>query len=295
MKVRGGERTFNFINNLILIIIGIICLYPIWFVLIASISAPGAINAGEVIFLPKGLNIDAYKGLLEKKSIWIGYRNTIFYTILGTVINLGVQIPCAYALSRSTLPGRSVINTMLVITMYFSGGMVPSFLLVNALGMYDTVWALVLPGAVRAYSIIVARSFFMSNVPESLYDSARIDGCGYTRFFMQIVLPLSKSIVAILSMFSIQTHWNSYMQPKIYLYSKNKFTLQQIVQQISAGLDSTLTALEGEDLVAFIAKFQEQQLMKYAVVVVSAAPLVLVYPLVQKYLIRGVMVGAVKG
>ncbi|MBQ8040404.1 MAG: carbohydrate ABC transporter permease, partial [Lachnospiraceae bacterium] len=230
----NGERVIDKTINLILIIIGIVSIYPIWFVLIASVSSPMAISAGEVVLFPKGLNIDAYKKLFAREDVWIGYRNSIFYTSLGTMINLVVQMPLAYALSRKTLPGRTVINTLLVITMYFSGGIIPSYLLISKLGLHDTVWALALPGAVSVYNVIVAKNFFAGNVPESLHDAACIDGCGYTHFFCRVVLPLSKSIMAIIAMFSIQGHWNSYLEPRMYLRTKSKYTLQQVVQSIAA-------------------------------------------------------------
>lgn len=290
----SGERVTNTVINLILIICGLIAIYPIWFTLIASISSPGEISAGKVLFLPKGLNVDAYKALLEKKELWVGYRNTILYTFLGTVIDLLAQLLCAYALSRKTLPGRKWINLFFVITMYFGGGMIPGFLLISKLGLYDSMWAIVLSGAVNVYNVMVAKSFFEGNIPESLFDAARIDGCSYTRFFTSVVLPLSKSIISILAMFSIQARWNNYMTPKIYLRSKDKYTLQQVIQQICASLNGSLSNMDSMDSEQYITMIREQQLMKYAVVIVSAAPLVLLYPLIQKYLITGVMVGAVK-
>lgn len=290
----SGERVTNAVINLILIVCGVIAIYPIWFTLIASISSPGAISTGEVLFLPKGINVDAYKALLAKKDLWIGYRNTIVYTFLGTMIDLFAQLLCAYALSRKTLPGNKWINLFFVITMYFGGGMIPSFLLISKLGLYDSMWSVILSGAVSVYNIMVARSFFAGNIPESLFDAARIDGCSYTRFFTSIVMPLSKSIIAILTMFSIQSRWNNYMTPMMFLQSRDKYTLQQVIQQICASLNSSLTNMDGIDMEQYVALVREQQLMKYAVVIVSAAPLVLLYPLIQKYLITGVMVGAVK-
>lgn len=289
-----GDHMTDVIINLILIICGIIAIYPIWFTLIASISSPGEISAGNVLLWPKGLNTDAYKALLEKKELWIGYRNTIFYTLVAVVLNLTVQLLCAYSLSRKTLPGRKWINLFFVITMYFGGGMIPSFVLNSKLGLYDTMWAIVIPGIVNVYNIMVAKSFFEGNIPESLFDAARIDGCSYTRFFTSVVLPLSKSIIAILAMFSIQATWNNYMTPKIYLRSKDKYTLQQVIQQICATLNGSLSNMEGMGTEEYVALIREQQLMKYAVVIVSAAPLVLLYPFIQKYLIKGVMLGAVK-
>lgn len=291
----NGDAVLDIVINLILVLCGIIAIYPIWFTLIASVSTPEAIVAGKVLLLPKGLNIDAYKGLLERKDLWIGYRNTIFYTVVGTLLHLSVQLMCAYALSRRSLPGRRVINLYFVITMYFSGGMIPGFLLISKLGLYDSMWAIILSGVVNVYNVMIARSFFEGNIPEALFDAARIDGCSYTRFFTSVVLPLSKSMISVLSLFLIQGHWNSYMTPRLYLRSSEKFTLQQVVQGICASVSSSLTNMEGVDSEEFIMLMREKQLLKYAVVVVSAAPLVFVYPFIQKYLVKGVMIGAVKG
>jgi len=295
VNYKNSEKIVNAGINLLLIIIGIAAIYPMWFVLIASVSSPGAIANGQVIFLPKGFHLDGYKALLEDKSVWIGYKNSIIYTFVGTILCLAVQIPAAYALSRKTLPGRRFINILLVITMYFSGGMIPSFLLINALGLYDSMWALVLPAAVSAFDMVIIRNYFENNIPNELYDAACIDGCGYFKFFFNIVLPLSTAIIAIVTMFSVQSHWNEYMNARLYIRSFGKRNLQQAVQAITATVDSSLSALETEDYDLFLAKMQEKQLLKYSVVVVAMVPLVMLYPFIQRYLIKGVMVGAVKG
>jgi len=295
VNYKNDEKIVNMVINLLLIFIGIAAIYPMWFVLIASVSSPGAIANGQVVFLPKGFNLDGYKNLLEDQSVWIGYKNSIIYTFVGTIVCLAVQIPAAYALSRKSLPGRKVINVMLVITMYFSGGMIPSFLLINTLGLYDSMWALVLPAAVSAFDMIIIRNYFENNIPNELYDAACIDGCGYFRFFFNIVLPLSAAIVAIVTMFSVQSHWNEYMNARLYIRSFDKRNLQQAVQAITATLDSTLSVLETQDYDLFLAKMNEKQLLKYSVVVVAMVPLIILYPFIQRYLINGVMVGAVKG
>lgn len=293
--IKNSDRKVDITIHVMLLIMGLIAVYPLWFVLIASVSSPYAISTGRVLLWPVGLNLSAYKELLDNKDIWLGYRNTILYTALGTMINLAVQIPCAYAMSRKTLPGRRFFNTVFVITMYFSGGMIPMFLLVTKLGMFNSPLALVLPGAMSAYNMIIARSYFESNVPEELYDAARIDGCSYTGFFYRVVLPLSKAIISIIAMYSIQLHWNAYMTPKIYLQSRELFTLQQIVKEITATVSSSLETVQSENFSQYVALLQQKQLLKYAIIVVSAAPLVALYPFIQKFLSKGVMVGAVKG
>lgn len=293
MKSGNYEKRVNLAIDFLLVLIGCVAIYPIWYVLIASVSSPAAISKGEVILLPKGLNFSAYETLFQNKQIWTGYRNSLLYTTVGTLLDLSVMIPCAYALSRRSLPGGSVLMKLFVFTMYFSGGMIPSYLLVNSLGMVNTPWALIVPSCVNVYNMIVARSFFLASIPEALFDAARIDGCNYTRFFFRVVLPLSPAVLAILALFSIQARWNAYLTPQIYIYSPNLRTLQQVIQGITANLDTTL--LETATVEQISRVVQEKQLLKYAVVIVGSLPLVILYPFVQKFFVKGIMVGAVKG
>lgn len=294
MKYRNGERMIDLSINIILVVIAVVSLYPIWYVLIASVSSPVAIGSGEVILWPKGFNVDGYRRLLDNKNIWIGYRNSILYTFAGTIVDLLVQIPAAYALSRSRLPGRRWLMTLFIITMYFGGGIIPKYLLLNSLGMLNSPIALILPSCVSVFNIIVARSFFEGSVPESLYDAARIDGCGYTRFFAKIVLPLSPAMIAIIALYCIQTHWNVYLTAEMYLFDRKYYTLQQVIRSITAKVDSSLMETNGNAL-EMLRLMQEKQLLKFSVIVVSIVPLVIIYPFVQKFFVRGVMVGAVKG
>ena len=216
-KKTGGEKIFDYTVNVLLIIVAVICIYPIWYVLIASVSSPTAIGNGEVILWPKGFNWNGYTRLMENKNIWRGYRNSILYTIAGTAVDFFVQIPVAYALSRKSLPGHRVIMALFVFTMYFGGGIIPTYLLINSLGMINSPIALIIPSCVSVFNIIVAKSFFEGNVPDSLYDAARMDGCGYTRFFVRVVLPLSPALLAIIALYSIQRHWNVYLNAEMYL------------------------------------------------------------------------------
>lgn len=287
------DRVTDIVINLILAVIAIVSIYPIWYVLIASVSSPSAISLGQVVLWPKGFNLSAYKSLLDNKLIWMGYRNTILYTFFGTLIDLVVQISAAYALSRPRLPGRKWIMTLFIITMYFSGGMIPKYMLLNSLNMINTPWALLIPGCANIFNIIVARSFFENNVPESLYDAARIDGCGYLRFFVKIVLPLSPAILAIIALYCIQGHWNTYLTAQMYIYDTELLTLQQVIRTITATLDASLS--DSMSATELVESMREKQLLKYSVIVVSVVPMVIVYPFVQKFFVRGVMVGAVKG
>ena len=293
MRIKSDpDKRFDRCVNILLFVAAVACLYPLWYVIIASVSSPTAIAEGKVLLWPKGFTTDGYTKLLNNKNIWRGYRNTILYTLAGTTLDLMIQIPVGYALSRKQLPGRGFIMTLFVITMYFSGGIIPKYLLLNSLGMINSPAALIVPSCVNAFNIIVAKSFFENNVPESLYDAARIDGCGYTRFFLQIVLPLSKAILAIIALYSIQFHWNVYLTAEMYLFDSEYYTLQQVIRNICASVDTSLS--EGMDAEELMRLIQEKQLLKYSVVVVSVIPLVIVYPFVQKFFVRGVMVGAVK-
>lgn len=287
------DRVVDVAINIILAIIAVVSIYPIWYVLIASVSSPSAISLGEVILWPKGFNLSAYKALLANKTIWIGYRNTILYTFFGTMLDLLVQISAAYALSRPKLPGRKWLMTMFIVTMYFSGGMIPKYMLLNSLNMVNSPLAMIIPGCANVFNIIVARSFFESNVPESLFEAARLDGCGYFRFFAKIVLPLSPAILAIIALYSMQGHWNAYLSAQMYIYDPDLYTLQQVIRTITATLDSSLS--ESMSAVEMIEQIREKQLLKYSVIVVSVVPMVMAYPFVQKFFVRGVMVGAVKG
>lgn len=292
-KHRDGDRATHFCMDISLFIIAVLALYPIYYVLIASVSDPSAISSGKVLLMPKGFNLSAYKKLLENESIWIGYRNSILYTSAAVLVDLFIQITTAFALSRERMPGRKFIMTLFVITMYFSGGMIPKYLLLNSLGLINTPLAMILPNCISAYNIIVAKNFFENNIPDSLYEAASIDGCGYIGYFVRIVIPLSKAILAIIALYSIQTHWNAYLTAQMYIYKSSLYTLQQVISSITATLDTSLveTMSTGE----YAAIMQTKQLIKYAVVVVSCIPLVIIYPFVQKFFVKGIMVGAVKG
>ncbi|MBE5866573.1 MAG: carbohydrate ABC transporter permease [Lachnospiraceae bacterium] len=292
-KKKSGEKVFDYTVNIILIIVAVVCIYPLWYVLIASFSSPTAIASGEVILWPKGFTLDGYTRVIENKNIWIGYRNSILYTIAGTAVDFLIQIPVAYALSRKSLPGHRIIMALFVFTMYFSGGIIPKYLLLNSLHMINSPIALIIPSCVNVFNIIIAKSFFEGSVPDSLYDAARIDGCGYTRFFARIVLPLSPALLAIIALYCIQRHWNVFLDAEMYMIDSKYYTLQQVIRNITAKLDANLMeVMEGTELMRMM---QEKQLLKYSVVVVSVVPLVIIYPFVQKFFVRGVMVGAVKG
>ena len=293
IKRTNGDTVTDVVINTILFLVAVVCLYPVWYVLIASVSSPSAISLGEVVLWPKGFNLFGYQALLDNKTIWIGYRNSILYAFFSTLLALIVELPAAYALSRPQLPGRKWIMTLFIITMYFSGGMIPQYMLLNSLGMINNPLALIVPCGASVFNLIVARRFFESNIPETLLEAARIDGGGYCRFFAKIVVPLSPAIIAIIALYCMMGSWNAFLTPQQYIYSPNLKTLQQVIRTITATLDSSLSA--DMDVTELITQMQQKQLLKFSVIVVSVVPMVAVYPFVQKFFVKGVTVGAVKG
>ena len=298
MLQERGDRAFNVLINAFLILAAIITLYPLWYVVIASVSHPSAITLGKVFLWPVEFTLKGYELLLENERIWVGYRNTIFYTAGATALQMIVQISCAFALTRRDLPGRRALNLFFVFTMYFSGGMIPSYLLMYELGWLDNPIVMIVPGAMSVYNMIVARSFFMGSIPESLFDAARIDGCSYIRFFIQVVLPLSGAMLAIIALFNMQVTWNAYLNAQMYLITPEYQTLQQIIQQIvsqataigdGASLGGDISAEQMNEMIF------RRQLLTYCVIFVASAPMIAIYPFIQKFFVKGIMVGAVKG
>lgn len=291
-KKRKKFTKFDIILYSLSIIVLILILYPIYFVVTASFSNPTAVASGNVWLWPKGFTLEGYTELLKHKDIWIGYKNTILYTIAGTAIGVFVNITAAYTLSRKDFVGRKFFMLLFVFTMFFNGGLIPTFLTIKNFGLYDNFWVIVLPFSVSAFNIIVARTFFQNSIPETLWDQARIDGCGNIRYFVQIVLPLSKAIVSVLGLWIAVGQWNSYFNALIYLKSSDLHPLQLILRNILI-TNNMQTAL-GSGEAAQIA-LRRANLMRYSVIVVSTLPIMCVYPFVQKYFNKGVMIGAVKG
>ena len=291
--ILNSDRAFDGAVNIFLIIIGIVCLYPIWFVIIASVSSPNAIGLGQVFLLPKGLNFEGYTKLVQNKDIWIGYKNSLIYTACSLIADLFVQIPCAYALSRKELPLKKLFMIIFTIPLYFSGGIIPKYLLLSQLGMINKPISLILPSCISCFNLIVARSYFAGTIPDSLFEAAKLDGCGYLRYFIQIVLKLSGPIIAIIALYSLQTHWNSYLEPVMYLYDPSKYTLQQVLRSITASLVTSLN--EFATLDELVKASQETELIKYSVVIVASLPMIAIYPMVQKHIVKGIMIGAIKG
>ncbi|MBQ9757988.1 MAG: carbohydrate ABC transporter permease [Clostridia bacterium] len=296
MKMKSRfDRNFDIINYTLLGILLFIVMYPLYFVIIASISDPNMVNAGKTLLWPRGITFEGYAKILEYKEIMVGYKNSIIYTFVGTIINLVVLIPASFALSRKELVGRKLFSALCLIAMYFSGGVVPLYLLIKNLGMFDTIWALVLPGAFSIYNMIICRSFFVGNVSEDLYESVKIDGGGYMRFFFSIVLPLSKAIIAVMCLYHALGHWNGYLSVLYYMRDPDKYNLQLILKNLTESISTKTLASEGmsTDYLADMQKLNE--MVKFSTILIAALPMIILYPFVQKYFVTGVMIGSVKG
>ncbi len=288
-----GDKLFVIFVGIVLTFFFIAVLYPCIFVISASFSSGAAVQSGRVVLFPVDFSLDGYQTVFNTPTIWTGYRNSIFYTIAGTLINLFMTLIAAYCLSRHDLPGRSGIMLAFTFTMFFNGGLIPMYMQVQSLHLLNSPLALMLPGAISVYNMIVARTFFMNTIPRELLEASQIDGCSDLRYFVSIVLPLSKAIIAVLTLFYAVGHWNAYFNAMIYLHDKNLYPLTLFLREIlmSSQIDpSTVSDPEMQARLADIAA-----VIKYALIMVSVVPVLLIYPFVQKYFVTGVMIGSVKG
>ena len=288
----GADRIFDTVNTVLMAVILLIIAYPLYFVLIASISEPNLVNAGKVLFYPRQITWLGYERIFSIGKIWRGYRNTLLYTGLGTSISLVLTLTGGYALSRRALPLRNFWTGLFTFTMFFSGGMIPMYLLVRDLNMLDKVWSMVLPGALSVWNLIIARTFFQSTIPDELMEAADLDGCGQLRFFFAIALPLTKALIAILALYYMVGLWNGYFNAIIYLKSPERHPLQLILREILI-MDQNQEMLG--DMWDVVERQKTAELVKYGVIVVSTLPLICAYPFVQRFFIKGVMIGSIKG
>ncbi len=290
-KYSAGDAIVNIAFHAIAIFVILIIVYPLWFVVIASFSDPTDIANGEVWLLPRKLDLGGYRELFKQRQIWLSYGNTIIYTLVGTVIALAVNIPAGYAMSRKDLAGRKWINIFYLIPMFVSGGLIPTYFVVKAFGLLDSFWVMVLPFSVSTYNIIVARTFFRSSLPESLWQAAQIDGCGTIRYFFQFALPLSKSVLAVIGLWTAVGLWNSWFNALIYLNNEALQPLQLLLRRILISNQSLLGAATGS-MAQELRRLSD--MMKYAAIVISTLPIMCLYPFLQKYFNQGVMIGAIK-
>ena len=292
IRQSAGDRAFNIVNAVVMTLITVVIVYPLYYVLLASITDPVIVNSGKLLFYPESPYFEGYARAFDYAPLWTGYGNTLKYTVVGTAVALLCTIPAGYALSRMDLPGRRVIMFLFTFTMFFSGGIIPLYLVIKSLHMYDTIWAIVLPVAVSAYNLIVCRSFFDTGIPTEMLEAARIDGCTDFKFFFRIVIPLSSTIIAVMCLFYATALWNMFFNPLMFLSGKENMPLQVVLRDLVLMNKSTSMTNNAEEI-AMRQKLVEQ--LKYCIVVLAAAPLLIVYPFLQKYFAKGVMVGAVKG
>ncbi len=292
MKLNRSDRGYNICVIVVAMIALLLVLYPMYFIVIASFSSSTLVNQGQVILLPKGINFYGYQKILERSEIWRGYRNTIFYTVGGTLLNLAITLPAAYVLAQSKFRARRFIMTLFVITMYFGGGMVPTYMLVKSLHLINSPFTMVIMGAVSVYNVIITRTFFENSLPIELQEAAELDGCSHFKYFTSIVLPLSKAVISVITLYYAVGHWNDFFTALLYLNKDEYQPLQTILRNIlisNQAMAGTTGAGEG----AYAQEYADQ--IKFALIIVSTVPVLSIYPFIQKYFEKGVMIGAVKG
>lgn len=290
-KLSGGDRIFYFVNALILGLLALIILYPLYFIIIASFSDPDAVLGGKVVLFPVDITFDGYVKIIQRTDVWRGYLNTIIYTILTVILALAVTIPAGWALSRKTLPGKKFWMIYFIIPMFFGGGLIPFYNVMSSLGLVNTIWAVILPAILSVWNLFMTKTFFESNIPDGLLEAATIDGAGHFRTFFELVLPLSKAVIAVMALYYAVGQWNSYFNAMIFLQNENLYPLQLVLKEILIASESTMGG-SGETI---LEQFRLANQLKYVSVIVSSIPVLMLYPFVQKYFQQGMMMGSLKG
>ena len=294
IKEPAFDRAFYTITFILLLALLVVIIYPLWFVLMASFSDAQFVNNGTILLYPRGFTTLGYERTLQDSKIWMGYLNTIIYTVGGTVVGTFFTVLAGYALSRDDLPGAGFIMKAFVFTMYFQGGMIPFYIVINNLHLQNTRFLMIIITCISVYNIILVRSYCASTLPKDLYEAASIDGCGNTRFMFQMVFPLSKAIVAVIALYIAVGYWNSYFDPMIFLSDYSKLPLQNVLREILLVANMN-TADTGTDPMAAQRLAQMSSVIKYSAIVISTVPIICVYPFIQKYFVQGVMIGSIKG
>lgn len=294
IRVSRVDKIYYSLVNFFLFIFFMIILMPLINVVASSFSDAKAVNQGRVLFWPVDFTVEGYKAVFEYKGIWRSYANTFLYTIAGTVINLAMTLICAYPLARKDLPFKGPVIALFMFTMLFGGGTIPNYLLIRNLHMMNTIWAMIIPGAISVYNMIIARTF-IQNIPSDIEEAARIDGCSDIRYFFSMVLPLSKTVIAVLGLYYAVGHWNDYFTAFLYLNDNEKMPLQITLRAILINNSFTETSTTTINEEALLNNQALQDLLKYSLIIVSSVPVLVLYPFVKKYFLKGVMLGAVKG
>ncbi|WP_209971111.1 carbohydrate ABC transporter permease [Paenibacillus eucommiae] len=294
IPISPNDKMFLFLNNCLLGIIMLVVLYPLIFVVSSSFSSPNANITGKVWLYPVDVSFEGYKAVFSNKSIMTGYANTIFYTIFGTLISVTLTVLAAYPLSRSDFKPRNVIMLLFAFTMFFSGGLIPTYILVKELGMLDTRWAMLIPSALSVFNIIITRSFFQGT-PSELLEASQMDGCSDFRYLGSILLPLSKPILAVMTLFYAVAQWNAFFDALLYLSKEGLQPLQIVLRQILVSNNFDAAMMNTVNIDQMVAKQGISELLKYSLIIVASIPLLVVYPFIQKYFVKGIMIGAIKG
>ena len=288
------DLVFDIVVTTLLVLAGLSVLYPLYFVVIASVSDPAAVTSGQALLYPVGINFKSYEMIFEDRRIWSGYGNTIFYTFFGTLFGLFVTIPAGYALSRRDFVGRGIVLKAMVFTMYFQGGLIPTYLVVQSLHLINTRYVLIIMGSFTVFNLIISRTFFETTIPIELQEAAEIDGCTTPRFFFSIVLPLSKAIVAVIALYYAVGPWNSFFNALIYVSEERLYPLQLILRDLL--LSSQTLMADGMSDPETIRELETIALsIKYGIIIVASVPVLVLYPFLQKYFVKGVMIGSIKG
>ena len=292
-KYTMGDRIFFVVIFVVLSLFFLAVLYPVVYVFSASISSSSAVMTGRVVLLPVEPSLTGYRIVFNTPAVWTGFRNSFLYTGASIIISVSMTLTAAYVLSRNDLPGRSYIMLLYVFTMFFGGGIIPSYLLIRGLGILNTPWAIIIPGSVGVFNLIISKTFIQHSIPGELLDAAKIDGCSDAYYYIKIVVPLSRAIIAVLALFYGVSNWNAYFGPMIYLHSRDLFPLTIFLREILITTQIDPSTIEDPELQAILA--QAAAVMKYALIVVTLIPVIILYPFAQKYFIRGIMIGSIKG
>ncbi len=290
-----GDKVFGVINAIFIVFITIITLYPLIYVCSASISSPASVTSGRMWLWPTDITFEGYKRILKNSEIWMGYVNTIFYTVVNVAISLAVTLPAAYALTVKSLPGRKFIVFVFSVTMFFSGGMIPLYVVCRNLGLVNTLWAVILPSATSMWYIILTRTFFQSTIPHELEEASEIDGCSVFATFLRIVLPLSAPIIAVMALYFGVGRWNSYFGEMIFLRDRGKFPLQLFLREILIVATFNQENASNADAITMAEQLRIASIIKYATMIVATLPVIAAYPFIQRYFVKGVMIGSIKG
>ena len=290
-----GDKVFGVINAIFIVFITIITLYPLIYVCSASISSPASVTSGRMWLWPTDITLEGYKRILKNTEIWTGYANTILYTVINVVISLAVTLPAAYALTVKALPGRKFIVFVFSVTMFFSGGMIPLYVVCRNLGLVNTLWAVILPSATSMWYIILTRTFFQSTIPHELEEASEIDGCSVFATFLRIVLPLSAPIIAVMALYFGVGRWNSYFGEMIFLRDRTKFPLQLFLREILIIAKFSEQNTNNADAITMAEQIRISSIIKYATMIVATLPVIAAYPFIQRYFVKGVMIGSIKG